>query len=517
MDIFQMSLSASVLIMAIVIIRALTLHKLPQKTFLVLWGVVIYRLLIPFSITSHFSFYTGIDMAKRIFAGRVAESSPAGISGIPDMANMPGTGEPIGVVASATILPIEIVWLVGMSACALFFIVAYIKCCREFKTSLPVENDGVTRWPREHPLRRPVQIRQSDRIKAPLTYGVFRPVILLPKETDWTDETKLHYILTHELVHIRRFDALTKLVLTAAVCVHWFNPLVWVMYVLANRDIELSCDETVVRAFGETIKSDYALTLIGLEEKKNRLTPLVNNFSKNAIEERVVSIMKIKKTSLTGIFLALVLVVGTVTVFATNAAAADNPPTNKSYTTNDIASAVVISSHDESGKTQISTDNGKTWMSEEEFKKAYPTPEVVWWTYDEYKEWLDNEKIQLQDMIGEKGWNPTDGWYVWTQEMVDETIKMYEGLLEDIKNGMKLSKTVDGNNNVVMMSSNPSDIAKTSGYEVFIVNDEGVEAQFGPYDTKEELLAQVRPYCEEQVKADKMTQKEADEILGKYK
>ena len=516
MDIFQMSLTASILIAAVVIIRALTLHKLPKKTFLVLWGVVICRLLIPFSISSRFSFYTGIDMVKRTFAERAAISSPAAVPGISDMANMPGTGELIGVVASAAISPIEIVWLIGMCACALFFIVAYIKCRREFKTSLPVESDFAARWLREHPLGRPVQIRQSDRIKAPLTYGVFRPVILLPKKTDWTDEMRLKVILTHELVHIRRFDTLTKLVLTAAMCVHWFNPFVWVMYVLANRDIELSCDETVVRTFGETIKSAYALTLIGLEEKKSRLTPLVNNFSKNAIEERIVSIMKIKKTSLMGIFLALALVVGTVTVFATNAAAADNPPTNKSYTTNDIASAVVISSNDEPGKAQISTDNGKTWMSEEEFEKAHPTPEVVWWTYDEYKEWLDNEKIQLQSMIGGKGWNPTDGWYVWTQERVDKTIKRYEGLLEDIKNGMKLSKTVDGNNAVVMMSSNPNDIAKTSGYEVVIVNDKGVEAHIGPYDTKEELLAQVRPYCDEQVKAGKMTQQEADEILSEY-
>ncbi|HBK59723.1 MAG TPA: peptidase M56, partial [Firmicutes bacterium] len=180
----------------------------------------------------------------------------------------------------------------------------------------------------EHPLRRSVQIRQSDRIKAPLTYGVFRPVILFPKKTDWTDETKLPYILTHEFTHIRRFDTLAKLVLTAAVCVHWFNPFVWAMYVLVNRDIELSCDETVVRTFGETMKSAYALTLIGLEEEKNRHTFLVNSFGKNAIEERIVSIMKIKKTSLMGILLALTLAIGMVTVFATDYAdsASDKEP-----------------------------------------------------------------------------------------------------------------------------------------------------------------------------------------------
>jgi beta-lactamase regulating signal transducer with metallopeptidase domain len=314
---------------AVVIIRALTLHRLPKKTFLVLWGVAVYRLLIPFSVSSRFSFYTGIDTVKRIFAKGAALSSPAGMTGVPDMANMPGVGEAVGAGASIiTISPLEIVRLIGMCACALFFTVAYIWCRREFRMSLPVENDFAAAWLSEHPLRRSVQIRQSDRIMAPLTYGIFRPVILLPKKTDWTGETKLCYILTHELAHIRRFDTLTKLVLTATVCAHWFNPFAWVMYVLANRDLELSCDETVVRTFGETVKSAYALTLIGLEEKKSRITPLMNNFSKNVIEERIVSIMKIRKTSRMGMFLALALVIGTVTVFATNAAAsaADKEP-----------------------------------------------------------------------------------------------------------------------------------------------------------------------------------------------
>lgn len=327
MGIVQMSVSASVLIVAIVIIRALTLQKLPKKTFLVLWGVTVFRLLVPFSIPSRFSFYTGIDLAKRIFAQRTAGLFPAGTAGVPDPANLPGVAGSTGVSA-ASISQIEIMWLAGMCACVLFFAATYLRQRREFGMSLPVKNEITARWLREHPLRRSVQIRQSGRVKAPLTYGVFRPVILFPKETDWTDEMRLQYILAHESVHIRRFDALAKLVLTAAVCVHWFNPFVWIMYVLANRDIELSCDETVVRTFGETTKSDYALTLIGLEEKKGRLAPLVSNFSKNAMEERIVSIMKMKKTSLAGVILALTLVVVTVAIFATNGAYAKDSKTN---------------------------------------------------------------------------------------------------------------------------------------------------------------------------------------------
>lgn len=138
---------------------------------------------------------------------------------------------------------------------------------------------------------------------------------------DWSDEKQLQYIFAHEYAHIRRFDAVTKLFLTAALCIHWFNPLVWAMYILSNRDIELSCDEAVVRSFGETIKSSYARILVSMEEKKSAFTPYYNSFSKNAIEERIVAIMKIKKTSMIAVLIAVTMVIGVTTVFATSAIA----------------------------------------------------------------------------------------------------------------------------------------------------------------------------------------------------
>lgn len=193
MVIVQMSLSASILIVAVICIRALTLYKLPKKTFLVLWGIVVFRLLIPFSVPSQFSIYTGIDFVKRIFTGKTA--SPVLTQVIPNISNIRSTWQSGDINASTILIsPIKIVWLIGVCVCVLFFTVAYIKCRREFKMSLPVENDFVVRWLSNHPLHRPMQIRYSSCIKAPLTYGIFHPVILLPKETDWTDETKLRYV-----------------------------------------------------------------------------------------------------------------------------------------------------------------------------------------------------------------------------------------------------------------------------------------------------------------------------------
>ncbi|MEG6613326.1 M56 family metallopeptidase [Pseudoclostridium thermosuccinogenes] len=318
MDIIQTSVSASVLIVAVVIIRTLALYKLPKKTFIVLWGVVLFRLLVPVSIPSRFSLYTGLDMLKGLLAEDFYFTPTMKTAGISNMADAPVTEVTVDAANAIFPSPVKIVWFIGMSAFALFFTIVYVKCVRQFNMSLPVKNEFITLWMQEKSLLRPVQIRQNDRIKTPLTYGVFRPVILLPKNTDWKDEMKLRYILAHEFTHIRHFDTLLKLIITIAVCVHWFNPLVWVMYIVANRDIELSCDETVVRSQGETMKSSYALMLLELEKEK-AYSPFANHFSKSAIEERMVSIMKMKKMSIMAIVLAVLLVAATSTVFATDA------------------------------------------------------------------------------------------------------------------------------------------------------------------------------------------------------
>ena len=145
---------------------------------------------------------------------------------------------------------------------------------------------------------------------------------------DWKNEKQLQYVLSHEYVHIYRYDTVTKLIATLALCIHWFNPFVWVMYILFNRDIELACDESVIRQFGEKSKSAYSLMLISMEATKSGLLPLCNNFSKNAIEERITAIMKTKKITIFSLVLASLIVVGVGTAFTTSAQANNNNPTS---------------------------------------------------------------------------------------------------------------------------------------------------------------------------------------------
>ena len=149
-------------------------------------------------------------------------------------------------------------------------------------------------------------------------------MILLPKNTDWENVHELHYILSHECVHIKRFDAITKLIAAFALCIHWFNPIVWAMYLYFNRDIELSCDERVIRLFGEKSKSTYSHMLIRMEAKKSGLLPLISTFCKNASEERITAIMTTRRTSPVMVAASCLIVFATASLFATSAAAADD-------------------------------------------------------------------------------------------------------------------------------------------------------------------------------------------------
>ena len=317
MSLLQMSLTGGVMILAVIVIRTLAINLLPKKTFGVLWGIVVVRLLIPFSVPSTFSVYSllrgylsAIDAAKN---SQLPQILPIGMTG-----QMTAAPDNISNAIS-TVSIWTTIWTVGVLVCAMFFAASYWKCRQEFQTSLPVDNAFIRNWLNAHHQRRVISMRESSRFSAPLTYGIFRPVILMPTSTKWENTKSLQYVLAHEYVHIRRFDSIKKLVLIAVLCIHWFNPLVWAMYILANRDIELACDEAVVRLFGESTKAAYARALISMEETRSGLTPLCNNFSKNAIEERITAIMKIKKTTIFSFVLAGFIVAGTATAFATSA------------------------------------------------------------------------------------------------------------------------------------------------------------------------------------------------------
>ena len=379
MSLVQMSLSATLMIVAIIILRALTIERFPKKTFLVLWWIALLRLLIPFSIPSVMSFYSWFDpnlpavveqssAMESTFEPVLDDSSETMENSTQfEMTPIPDTDiEYVEVKPSKSFSEnffdmLPAIWGVGIGVIAAFFGINYWKGVREFRMSLPVENEFVDEWLSSHQLRRNITIRQYDCIHTPLTYGIFRPVILLPKESLEQSPSTLNFILTHEWVHIRRFDCVTKILLTAALCIHWMNPLVWVMYLLFNRDIELSCDETVLHLLGRNKRSDYALALIDMEEQKGGFASFASGFGRNAIEERIRAIMKMKKASLITILAAVVVVACVSILFATSAK--NNPidtelPSSESETVSDK-----ILTDDDQTKQEVSVKTSKKTFS----------------------------------------------------------------------------------------------------------------------------------------------------------
>ncbi len=513
MNFLEMSGSAAVLILAIVVIRAFAIHQLPKRAFVALWGLVVLRLLVPFQVYSPLSIYTLINHFNNAGANLQEEYlSMPNLIGIPQQSSLVYVPQTAGQIST-----FFYVWVAGVIICILFFSIAYFKCLKEFSCSLPVNNDFIKDWLTSHKTVRQIQIRQTYKINAPLTYGVIKPVILLPKTTEWDDHKQLECILAHEFVHIKRFDTLFKLILTLSLCLHWFNPMVWFLYVLANRDVELACDEKVLRTLGtvKNTKSFYALMLINMEEKKSIITPLCNNFSKNAIEERIKSIMKIKNSSIMGFVVAATLVASTSTVFATSA-------TINSKTKADLvkfAPITVTSMDNKSIGTKIDVDNVRLFLFTEANQKNDSTQDIVWWTYDDYKENMEKEINNLKKLVGTKdaGYYDQEGNLNYlTQKDVDEAIVNHNQILEDIKNGVKVSKTVNGENEIVVTQKLNYDenLPIQSGYMVTIIGDETNPIVFGPYDSKEQLLKELKPYVEGRVKAGTMTQLEADNILS---
>ena len=309
-----MSVAGGVLILFIVVIRALAIHRLPKTTFLALWMIAALRLLLPLSIPMPFKIHIDLD----VFSD-VVQKLPSGNIGFP----IPGesrhaydTGAVVSSPAAERISIFVILWLVGVLLLALYFSISYLRSMRKFRMSVPDNTPYIREWLNAHQIVRPIEVRSSDLISSPMTYCILHPVILLPKKLDRNDQAALQYVLTHEYVHIRRFDAITKILFAAVLCIHWFNPLVWGMYVLANRDTELSCDAWVIRMTGVKNRSSYALMLIKMEERRNGMSALWNHFGKNAISERIEAIMKFKKTSIWACILALALIAGATTAFA---------------------------------------------------------------------------------------------------------------------------------------------------------------------------------------------------------
>ena len=418
-DLLSMSLTGAVMALAVVVARALLLKRLPKTTFVALWTLVALRLLVPVAMPMPVNAYSLLEKPAQAVAEKVGTlfgQADTGSTAAPestgdtnaltqasgstaseataamgDDAAMQGSTATASESApsstawnsSATAnvqadtpvkpesqelpaVPWNVLWAAGTVICASGFVLSYLRSKNRFASSLPVIDKRMlalfSEACKETGALQVVELRQSDEIPVPLTYGALHPVVLIPKtclHAETMDDVQTRFVLAHELCHVRRHDVALKFVLAAAVCLHWFNPMAWVMWVLAMRDIELACDEAVVHLLGRndpgTTRARYARALISMEESKSGLTPLTlcSAFNKTAIEERIVAIMNIKKTTCATFIASSLLVIGVPMAFAsTTSWSLPNGNVAYQYTYNPTD---IVSDSDEDTATQGSS------------------------------------------------------------------------------------------------------------------------------------------------------------------
>lgn len=305
MELLQRSLLAAVWILIIVGARRLLIHKISAKVFVILWEVVLLRLVFPLAVPFRWSYF-GAELGWKYPILREVDLIRAQISYFNELAEK----------TLNDYLWIMYIWLIGMCILFIGFQLSYWKIHRLLREAVPIQEPGVKQWQMTGRFTGKVKILVSDRVKTPLAYGIFRPRIILPKTHLLIESQQLHYILIHELVHIKRHDNLKKYVVLVILCIHWFNPLVWLLCVLMNRDIERACDRKVVEVIGMFEKKDYALTLVAWAEQNFSIVVPCSNFGEMSVKERIISIMNYQKSTVGAIMVSVLLVLFSGNIFA---------------------------------------------------------------------------------------------------------------------------------------------------------------------------------------------------------
>ncbi len=292
MSLLNMSLTGGVFILAVLLLRAVFQNIVPRRTFLALWLAANALLLIPLRFRLPMSIYALLDRGT-------AEASVQ-------------TAAEQMMHASAPVRALpwwQIVWLSGAALLLAVVLIAHGRNLLRFRRAVPVE-----RQPEGVPAR--VRVKVLPGLPSPLAYGLFRPTILIPAE-DFAPPGQARHVYLHELCHIRHLDVARRYLMLFALAVHWFNPLVWIMYYVASQDMEMRCDEQAIRQLGT--KKAYAATLVAMETGK--LQHLLDaGFSFSSTGSRLKAILKAKRLPVISLVLALALCIVTLTVFGTDAA-----------------------------------------------------------------------------------------------------------------------------------------------------------------------------------------------------
>lgn len=303
--VLNMSLTGSVVI-AFVLGARLLLKRSPKIYAYVLWAAVLFRLLCPISLSASVSLLDWLQP-------EVQETTPATstVTYLPAGAFQPrlDTAAPAERTEQTEILPESApfqwedlaarIWVAGVSVMALYSLTSYLRLRGRLAESMHCRDN----------------VYLSDRIDSPFVMGLLRPRVYLPSGVPVQERP---YILAHEQHHIRRGDPLWKLLGYCALCIHWFNPLVWAAFVLAGKDMEMSCDEAVIRQLGADIRADYSASLLRLATHRKVISGMPLAFGEGDTRGRVLNMARWKKPRVWVSILCAVLSIAVLAACALN-------------------------------------------------------------------------------------------------------------------------------------------------------------------------------------------------------
>ena len=311
LKIINMSISASWLVLAVLILR-FVLKKAPKWINVLLWGIVAIRLICPFSFESTLSLIPSAETIPLNIGMDTTPTINSGISAINNAVN-PIISQSNTPMAGASVNPLQItigiyeyIWIFGMIALALYTAISYWRLHRKVDTAVRYKDN----------------IFQSENVSSPFVLGIIKPRIYLPFKINGQ---YLEHVVAHEQAHIRRKDHWWKPIGFLLLTIHWFNPFMWLAYVLLCRDIELACDEKVIKELGNEQRGDYTQALVACSVNRRMIAACPLAFGEVSVKERVKSVMNYKKPAFWVIIISVIVCVGVAVCFLTN-------PKQDSYT-----------------------------------------------------------------------------------------------------------------------------------------------------------------------------------------
>ena len=305
LKLLNLSISASWLVLAVLVLR-LGSKRSPKWMNVLLWGIVALRLVLPFSIESALSL---IPSAETVSPAAVqfapAPTITSGVSVIDNAVN-PSLSEHFAAVPGMSVNPLYVwteiagwVWLIGLGAMLLYALMSYLRLRRRVSVSLPIQEN----------------IYLCDAISSPFILGIVKPRIYLPSGLD---EVQRQNVLAHERAHLARYDHWWKPLGFALLAVYWFNPLLWLAYALLCRDIELACDERVIRTMDASAVKTYSTVLLACSMPHKAVISCPLAFGEVGVKERVRNALHYKKPAFWVVAASAIVCIAVAVCFLTN-------------------------------------------------------------------------------------------------------------------------------------------------------------------------------------------------------